>query len=117
MSLEPLIDGIEGFAYEGVRGGGCVVLRREAYEQCPLDMRFKGWGQEDESWAIALRCIYGQCARLGAPLWHLWHTPQDTNNRRGSSDNLAIYDHYVRARRKPDKMLDLIAEGRNALVG
>jgi hypothetical protein len=106
---------IPGIAYAGVMGGGIVVLRRDVYEDCPLDPRFVGWGQEDESWGLALRCLHGPPARLSAPLWHLWHPPQPRMNRgTGSDGSAALYRRYSKARRRPDEMRALIAEGRTA---
>jgi len=57
-------------------GGGCTVVRRDVYESCPLDPRFKGWGQEDAAWGVALTAMYGPPWRSVEPLWHLWHAPQ-----------------------------------------
>ncbi len=106
---------IPGIAYAGVMGGGIVVCRRDVYEDCPLDPRFVGWGQEDESWGLALRCLYGPPVRLSAPLWHLWHPPQPRMNRgTGSDASAALYRRYSKARRRPDEMRALIDEGRHA---
>jgi len=40
--------------YPGYPGGGITVLPRSTYTEVPLDLRYEGWGQEDESWAHAL---------------------------------------------------------------
>src|SRR5690606_37809457 len=45
--------------YVGYAGGGITVLPRSTYDQVPLDPRFRGWGQEDESWAHALTVLAG----------------------------------------------------------
>jgi hypothetical protein len=66
--------GVEA-SYTGVAGGGIVVLPRDLYEAVPLDPRFVGWGQEDESWAWALTVLAGKPWRGTADLWHLWHPP------------------------------------------
>lgn len=106
---------IPGLAYAGVMGGGIVVCRRDVYEQCPLDPRFVGWGQEDESWGLALRCLYGPPVRLSEPLWHLWHPPQPRLNRgTGSEAGMALYRRYSRAKRRPEEMRALIEEGRTS---
>lgn len=113
MLLDPFTEGLPGIAYTGVMGGGIVVLRRELYEACPLDPRFVGWGQEDEAFGLALRCLYGPPVRLSAPLWHLWHPPQPRLNRgTGSEAGLALYKRYARAKRRPEQMRALIDEGR-----
>ena len=115
MPLDPFHEGLPGIAYAGVMGGGIVVCRRDVYEQCPLDSRFTGWGQEDESWGLALRCLYGPPVRLSEPLWHLWHPPQPRLNRgTGSEAGMALYKRYSKAKRRPDEMRALIEEGRRA---
>jgi len=74
----PLIEQrVEQRPYVGMVGGGCVVLRRDVYEACPLDPRFVGWGQEDAAWGVALTALYGPPWRSTEPLWHLWHPPMD----------------------------------------
>jgi len=113
MPLDPIVEGITGFSYAGVTGGGIVVLRRDVYEACPLDPRFVGWGQEDEAWGLALRCLYGPPVRLSAPLWHLWHPPQERQSRGvGSEAGMALYKRYARAKRRPELMRGLIDEAR-----
>ncbi|MFL1441807.1 hypothetical protein [Nocardiopsis protaetiae] len=98
--------------YPGTPGGGMVVLRRELYEQVPLDPRFAGWGQEDESWALALQRLAGRPWRGRAPLWHLWHPPQDRMSRRwGSPEGRALALRYRRAR-TPAAMRALLDEAR-----
>ncbi|MDT0270590.1 hypothetical protein RM844_30385 [Streptomyces sp. DSM 44915] len=97
--------------YRGFEGGGIVVLRREVYEQAPLDRRFAGWGQEDECWALALRTLAGRPWRGTAPLWHLWHPPQQRDSRRwGSTNSRALYHRYRRAAGRPDQMRALLDE-------
>jgi hypothetical protein len=115
MPLDPFRPDLPGFAYAGVLGGGIVVLRREVYEDCPLDPRFRGWGQEDESLGLALTCLHGPPVRLDHPLWHLWHPPQQRKTRGvGSDEGMALYKRYSRAKRRPEQMRALIEEGRHA---
>lgn len=104
---------IPGYPHPGTLGGGIVVVRRDVYEACPLDPRFVGWGQEDESWGMALRCLYGPPVRLKAPLWHLWHPPADPQ-RQGNPNGHILYKRYSKAKRRPDEMRALIDEGRVA---
>jgi hypothetical protein len=88
-----------------------VVLTRGAYDLAPIDPRFVGWGQEDESWALALGCLAGPSWRGTAELWHLWHEPQVRQSRSvGSAASLALHQRYVRARRDPRRMAALVAE-------
>lgn len=58
--------------------GGAFALSRAAFEHCPPDRRFVGWGWEDHAWEADLRRAFGP-ASVGdrAPLWHLWHPPVD----------------------------------------
>lgn len=115
MPLDPFRPDMPGFAYTGVLGGGIVVLRREVYDDCPLDPRFVGWGQEDESWGLALTCLHGPPVRLMHPLWHLWHPPQPRQTRGvGSPEGMTLYKRYARAKRRPEQMRALIEEGRHA---
>lgn len=85
---------LEQPAYTGMIGGGIIVARTEALLDVPVDPRFIGWGQEDESHGMALWRIYGEPWRGTANLIHLWHpppriaSPADTAARRtGNSGN------------------------------
>lgn len=99
--------------YEGLWGGGIVVARREALLDCPIDPRFQTWGQEDESWALALHCLYGKGWRGTADLVHLFHPPQERlSRRRGSRESWALRQRYHAARRSPDAMRALLEEAR-----
>lgn len=89
---------LEQPAYAGMPGGGLVVVSRVAYELAPLDPRFKGWGQEDECWAHALRVLVGPRWRGSASLWHLWHRPQERDSRFwGSKASEALTMRYREA--------------------
>jgi hypothetical protein len=102
--------------YSCVEGGGVVVLRRETYQQVPIDPRFVGWGGEDISWGWALRTLIGAPIRLDGDLWHLWHEPQARRNRRrGSEASEALAGRYRRALRQPDAMRALLDETRVAV--
>ena len=97
--------------YQGVVGGGIVVLRADVWDACPIDPRFIGWGQEDESWGLALTSLFGKPMRLGGNLTHYWHPPQPRQNRRvGSPANWELHRRYARAARDPEAMRALIAE-------
>ncbi len=108
----PLGDGpLTEPAYRGVEGGGVTVLPRDLYEVSPLDPRFAGWGQEDEAWGIALRAVAGRAWRGSAPLYHLWHPPQNRLSRRwGSRDGMTLYRRYRHAARRPEEVRFLLAE-------
>jgi hypothetical protein len=85
--------------YVGFAGGGVTVIRRQAYQDVPLDHRFIGWGQEDQAWALALERTYGRPHRPShGPLWHLWHPPQRRMSPSiGSAHSRELYGRYRRA--------------------
>lgn len=101
--------------YTGYAGGGIVVLKKNTYTECPLDPRFVGWGQEDESWAIALKSLFGPPWRpRHAPLWHLWHPPQQRTSRAvGSSASRSLRAEYRRLSKFPDAMKDHIRNAKS----
>lgn len=102
--------------YTGTFGGGIVVLTRDTWNRAPLDPRFVGWGQEDDSWAIALNGLAGPCVRLQHPLWHLWHPPQERMSRRiGSAESKALFAAYHAARNDPVTLARIVKEGRHAM--
>lgn len=82
--------------YAGYAGGGITVVTRDVYKNCPLDPRFLGWGQEDESWARALTILYGKPWRdHRSHLFHLWHPPQRRLNRStGSETSRRLFQQY-----------------------
>lgn len=97
--------------YPGRPGGGMVVLTKAAYASVPIDPRFVGWGQEDESWALALGTMLGNSWRGTADLWHLWHEPMVRQSRAiGSAASLALHRRYVRAMRNKPRMSALMGE-------
>lgn len=78
----PLDPRLARLPYRGVTGGGCVVVRRDVWEACPLDPRFYGWGSEDEAWGWALDTLYGAQSQGTSVLWHLWHPHPAPGHRR-----------------------------------
>lgn len=108
----PLCGRLTEGAYWGHEGGGVVVIRREVYEDCPMDARFVGWGREDDAWALALRTLYGQPWRGMEPLWHLWHPePPRSNRKYGNEANNALYRRYWEASgHGVEAMRDLVDE-------
>lgn len=81
--------------YIGVPGGGFVVLTREAWQECPMDRRFIGYGFEDYAWGEALQTLIGPVHRIGGDLVHLWHAP--LNDRRKSDTSSELRQRYHRA--------------------
>lgn len=98
--------------YQGIAGGGIVVVRREVYEDCPLDPRFQGWGGEDVSWGLALYTLHGRWWRGDADLWHLFH-PTARVGRVGGRPSELLATDYSRAFNKPDRMRAIVEEGRS----
>lgn len=97
--------------YPGRPGGGMVVLPRESYWRVPIDPRFVGWGQEDESWALALGTLLGRSWRGTADLWHLYHHPMPRQSRAiGSMASLTRHRRYAMAHHDRRKMAALVAE-------
>lgn len=103
-------------SYPGMQGGGIVVAAREVIEAIPMDPRFVGWGQEDESWAIALHCLLGPAWRGDAPMIHLWHPPQERiSRRRGSQASWALRRRYGHHGLEPAAIRSILEEARAAL--
>jgi hypothetical protein len=103
--------------YTGVAGGGVVVALRDTMLDVPLDPRFQGWGQEDESWAMALWCLLGEPWRGEDPLVHLWHTlePRD-GQRTGNQVSWTLRNRYATVRYDQAGMRQLLAEAKDALL-
>lgn len=115
LGVQPLTTGlpVEREPYPGYPGGGITILPRALYEQVPLDPRYRGWGQEDESWALALHTLAGEPWRGTEPLYHLWHPPQPrsrTSRHWGSEESKALFHRYQRAAHNPHTMRALLNE-------
>ena len=50
---------LEEDPYPGNPTGTLLVIPREMVLDVPPDVRFKGWGQEDEAWGGALKRLVG----------------------------------------------------------
>lgn len=114
--LEPTTDRkrLTQHPYPGWAGGGIVVIRRDAYRDCPLDPRFVGWGSEDAAWALALTTLFGAPWRGDADLWHWWHPPQPRLNRAvGSRESEALLRRYKHADGNRREMQALIEEAKS----
>ena len=107
---------LEREQYQGVRGGGLVVLTRAAYGAAPIDPRFRGWGAEDFSWGDALRASAGRPWRGAAVLWHLHHPPANRFGRHLTNEQSRdLATRYRRTRRRMVLMEPLLAEAHDAL--
>lgn len=99
--------------YRGTVGGGYVIAPRHTLLDIPLDPRFVGWGQEDESWGLALTALAGPPWRGRAPLVHLFHPPQDRMSRRwGSLESRRLAQRYAEAHRRGE-MAQIIQEAQD----
>lgn len=99
--------------YEGIWGGGLVVLRRDIYLNAPIDPRFLEWGNEDMAWGRTLHCLAGDGWRGKAPLLHLWHPPAPRIARdRGSKESWNLFLRYHKAKSDPAAMRSLLEEAR-----
>ena len=95
--------------YDGVIGGGCVVIPRKTALKVPLDPRFQGWGGEDHSWGYALQTLIGTPWRSELPLFHLWHPTQPRTNRKlGSRETERLRRQYRDAQIFEDDMRTLV---------
>lgn len=103
--------------YLGTVGGGITILRLSTYRDCPLDPRFVGWGQEDESWGDALRTLHGHRHRGSDDLYHLWHPPLPRMAPGiGSLPGKHLRDRYRRSVGNPTAMRSLVDAGRDHLI-
>jgi len=99
--------------YSGVAGGGCVALPLSTYRHVPLDPRFEGWGQEDESWGFALTTMVGAPWRDEHSLHHFWHPhPPRLSRRIGSTAGERLANQYRAARRDPILMEHVLSAAR-----
>lgn len=104
-------DDLDELKHLGQLAGGMTVIRRRLYEEAPLDPRFKGWGQEDQSAALAWRALGGVPWRGHDPLWHFWHPPMPRKNRSvGSDESVRLYRRYLNASYNPVAMRRIIGE-------
>lgn len=111
------VHGLDREPYVGTVGGGMTILSVENYRDCPIDPRFVGWGQEDESWGDALRTLLGHRWRGAADLWHLWHPPLPRlSNGIGNTHGLHVRSMYRRYVGDESKMRRLIESGREFLI-
>lgn len=101
--------------YRGFECGTVVALRRDVLLDVPPDVRHRWWGQEDQCWALALRCLIGSPWRGTKDCIHLWHPPQERMSRTyGTEQGKALLRRYEKARRAPGVMRALIEESKEA---
>jgi hypothetical protein len=99
--------------YKGHEAGTLLVMNRATLEDIPPPVGMVGWGQDDDAWALALRCLIGPPVRGRQPCWHLHHPPQPRRSRGiGNDANLALYRRYKIARHDPARMRALVDEAK-----
>lgn len=109
---------VEREPYQGILGGGIVVLERAIALDVPLDPRFVGWGGEDRAWAYALECLHGKPWRGRHPLIHLWHPPQADQDpaRRNGSETNEMWRQRYRSRSANQKKMRILVDEARALL-
>ena len=93
---------------------GMLLMRRSAWETVGgYDERFIGWGYEDNAFQLALDILVGRHERVhdGRGI-HLWHPEPETVrfNQPMIQHNKQLFDQYVRASRRPERMRKLVDE-------
>jgi hypothetical protein len=95
--------------YEGLAGGGIVVLTRKAFDTVSgMDERFLHWGSEDISFGLALETLVGPHHRLFGELWHLWHPYVGHPNIVPAVSDELVHRYHA-ARHHPGQMRAVIA--------
>lgn len=91
-----------------------LVLHRTAWETVGgMDERFRGWGQEDLAFSLAMTRLVGQQKTIVGNAWHLWHPRRGRSGsdlwsgQDSQADNIALAQEYRRAR-TPEAMRQLI---------
>jgi hypothetical protein len=105
----PRLGWVHRTPYEGVAGGGFVVLSRSTFELVGgIDARFLGWGGEDVALGWALDTLAGPATRFPGRLVHLWH-PHPAPNLRGSPESEELVAEYRSAIGLPERMAAIVA--------
>lgn len=94
-----------------------TIISRRAFEEVGgMDPRFRGWGREDTSFALACGVLLGKSIVLPGEAWSLYHhRPRNQEGRRVWSNdtgtlNWELGARYRRAVRNRDAMRALCAE-------
>lgn len=83
-----------------------VVVPRSLWDTVGgFDEAFRGWGAEDDAFAVACE-TFGGIIRLGGDVWHFWHPSTPDGRKRSQSyvANAARGMRYKRAAGKPDEI-------------
>jgi hypothetical protein len=89
--------------------GGIWIIDREIYTAVGgVDMRYTGWGGEDESFVRAVNILHGKAKLLEYTAYHLWHPVHDTRHVYQSRGNWTLYRQYKGRFNNAEKMRELI---------
>lgn len=105
--------------YRQFAGGVPTVITRELFEACPPDVRFDGWGCEDNAWGWALETLHEGCWRLAGQAFHFYHEPDpwrllrtDNPNYRGHEyeTHTTLARRYLEAKDNVEAMRAIVQE-------
>lgn len=104
---------VEQKPYKQPPTAAVVVMDRRLLLSVPPDVRFRGWGQEDEAWGAALKLLHGPHWQGASDLFHLWHPPAERLDRRwGNEDGKALFGRYDHVARDAKAMRALVDESK-----
>ena len=97
--------------------GGVWIIDRGIYELSGgVDMRYTGWGGEDESFVRAVNILYEPTKLLPYTIYHLWHPCHVTRQLYKTRNNWNLYRQYRNRFNNADKMTELTETNRQALA-
>jgi predicted glycosyltransferase involved in capsule biosynthesis len=92
---------------------GLIVMRKQDFIQTGgYDPRFKGWGYEDNAFAIKNDALIGAYSRIEYPCIHLWHPVSEGSGftNENIEENRALYKRYESASRNRAKVQGIVNE-------
>ena len=99
--------------YPSVAGGGLFVMSRAQWRRTGgMDPEFRGWGAEDEAFAVVADGVLGPHVRLDGDLTHLYHPPGLRTSHPRWEANAALFRQYRRAARTSRAELIRMLKGR-----
>jgi len=97
-----------------------IMMSRDQFEAVGgLDERFRGWGQEDEAFALTLRALFGRQVSIRGYCVHLFHdrigrSGHDLwNGQEDNTSNLKLIREYQRAVPKGATAMQQVIGARN----
>jgi hypothetical protein len=77
--------------------GSILMLPRSAFEKVGgFDIRFRGWGYEDDGFQLSMDTLWGPHVRSDNIVYHLWHPTAKINDFLYKK-NTALYNDYMQA--------------------